>query len=79
MIPEIAFCSLSTTALATPWSSVKLPAALTMPAIAGIVLGIDENLTSLYWGNEWALVVDFAIFLLVLSLRPAGLFGSQRV
>jgi branched-chain amino acid transport system permease protein len=48
-------------------------------AIAGLVLGVVENLTSLYWGNEWALVVDFAIFLLVLSFRPAGLFGSQRV
>jgi branched-chain amino acid transport system permease protein len=48
-------------------------------AIAGIVLGVIESLTSLYWGNEWALAVDFAIFLLVLSLRPSGLFGSQRV
>ena len=48
-------------------------------AIAGIVLGVIENLTSLYWGNEWALVVDFVIFLLVLSLRPSGLFGRQRV
>jgi branched-chain amino acid transport system permease protein len=48
-------------------------------AIAGVVLGILESLTSLYWGNEWALAVDFAIFLLVLSLRPSGLFGSQRV
>jgi len=48
-------------------------------AIAGIVLGVVENLTSLYWGNQWALVVDFVIFLLVLSLRPAGLFGIQRV
>jgi branched-chain amino acid transport system permease protein len=48
-------------------------------AIAGLVLGIIESLTSLYWGNEWAAVVDFAIFLLVLSFRPSGLFGSQRV
>jgi branched-chain amino acid transport system permease protein len=48
-------------------------------AIAGLVLGVIESLTSLYWGNEWALVVDFIVFLLVLSLRPSGLFGSQRV
>jgi branched-chain amino acid transport system permease protein len=47
-------------------------------ALAGLVLGVVENLTSLYWGNEWALAVDFAIFLLVLSLKPSGLFGSQR-
>jgi branched-chain amino acid transport system permease protein len=46
--------------------------------IAGLVLGVIESLTSLYWGQQWALAVDFVIFLLVLSLRPAGLFGSQR-
>jgi len=48
-------------------------------AIAGLVLGVVESLTSLYWGNEWAVVVDFLLFLAVLSLRPSGLFGSQRV
>jgi branched-chain amino acid transport system permease protein len=48
-------------------------------AIAGLVLGVIENLTSLYWGNEWGITVDFALFLLVLSVRPGGLFGSQRV
>ena len=47
-------------------------------ALAGLVLGVVENLTSLYWGNEWALAVDFAIFLLVLSLKPSGIFGMQK-
>jgi branched-chain amino acid transport system permease protein len=47
-------------------------------AMAGLLLGVVESLTSLYWGNEWALAVDFVIFLLVLSLRPSGIFGSQR-
>src|ERR1044071_4088844 len=43
-------------------------------AIAGVLLGVIESLVSLYWGNEWALAVDFVLFLLVLSFRPAGLF-----
>jgi len=47
-------------------------------ALAGLVLGVVESLTSLYWGNEWALAVDFVIFLLVLSLKPSGIFGSQK-
>ncbi len=47
-------------------------------AMAGVLLGVVESLTSLYWGNEWALAVDFAIFLLVLSLRPSGIFGRQK-
>jgi len=46
-------------------------------ALAGLVLGVVENLTSLYWGNEWALAVDFAIFVLVLSLKPSGIFGRH--
>ena len=47
-------------------------------ALAGLVLGVVESLTSLYWGNEWALAVDFVIFLLVLSLKPSGIFGRQK-
>jgi branched-chain amino acid transport system permease protein len=47
-------------------------------ALGGLVLGITESLTSLYAGNEWALIVDFIIFLLVLSFKPSGIFGSQR-
>jgi len=47
-------------------------------ALGGLVLGLAENLTSQYIGNQWALVVDFILFLLVLSLKPSGIFGRQR-
>lgn len=47
-------------------------------ALGGLLLGIAESLTSLYIGNQWAAVVDFALFLLVLSLKPSGIFGRQR-
>lgn len=47
-------------------------------AIGGLVLGIAESLTSLWLGNEWALAIDFVLFLLVLSLKPSGIFGRQR-
>jgi branched-chain amino acid transport system permease protein len=47
-------------------------------ALGGLVLGVVEGLTSLYWGNQWATVVDFLIFLIVLSVRPGGIFGSHR-
>ena len=47
-------------------------------AIGGLVLGVAESITSLYLGNEWALAVDFVLFLLVLSLKPSGIFGRQR-
>jgi branched-chain amino acid transport system permease protein len=47
-------------------------------ALGGLALGIAESLTSLYIGNQWALAVDFVLFLLMLSLKPSGLFGRQR-
>ena len=47
-------------------------------AIGGLVLGVTESITSLYIGNEWALAVDFVLFLLVLSFKPSGIFGRQR-
>jgi branched-chain amino acid transport system permease protein len=47
-------------------------------ALGGLVLGVTESLTSLYVGNEWALIVDFVFFLLVLSFKPSGIFGRQR-
>jgi branched-chain amino acid transport system permease protein len=47
-------------------------------AIGGLALGVSESITSLYVGNEWALAVDFVLFLLVLSLKPSGIFGRQR-
>jgi branched-chain amino acid transport system permease protein len=47
-------------------------------ALGGLVLGLSESLTSLYVGNQWALIVDFVLFLLVLSFKPSGIFGRQR-
>lgn len=47
-------------------------------AFGGLVLGLAESLTSLYIGNQWALIVDFVLFLLVLSLKPSGIFGRER-
>ncbi len=47
-------------------------------AVGGVALGVIESLTSRYWGNQWALMADFVIFILVLSIRPGGIFGSQR-
>ena len=47
-------------------------------AFGGLVLGLTESITSTYYGNKWALIIDFVLFLLVLSFKPAGIFGRQR-
>ncbi len=42
---------------------------------AAVILGVLESLTSTFYGPSWALAVSFGILLLVLAVRPAGLFG----
>jgi branched-chain amino acid transport system permease protein len=45
-------------------------------ALGGVVLGIAEGLTAYLWSDSYSQVVNFVIFLLVLLVRPAGLFGK---
>jgi len=42
----------------------------------GLVLGVSENVGSLFLGGSYRNIVVFTIFLLVLILKPEGLFGS---
>ncbi len=43
--------------------------------VAGVILGVAESLMSTFFGPSWAPAVSFGILLLVLAVRPAGLFG----
>ncbi len=43
--------------------------------VAAIILGVAESLTSSFYGPSWSLAVSFGILLLVLAVRPAGLYG----
>ncbi len=42
---------------------------------AAIILGVAESLMSTFSGPSWSLAVSFGILLLVLAVRPSGLFG----
>lgn len=42
---------------------------------AAFLLGVAESLTSTFYGPSWALAVSFGLLLLMLAVRPAGLFG----
>lgn len=44
---------------------------------AGILLGVTESITVVLWSSEWKDVVAYALLLLVLWIRPAGLMGSK--
>ncbi|HVY08163.1 MAG TPA: branched-chain amino acid ABC transporter permease [Burkholderiales bacterium] len=43
--------------------------------VAGIILGIAESVVLTSFGASWAPAVAFGLLLLVLAVRPAGLFG----
>lgn len=43
--------------------------------VAAIILGVAESLTATFYGAAWAPGVSFGFLLLVLAVRPAGLFG----
>jgi branched-chain amino acid transport system permease protein len=42
---------------------------------AALILGVAESLTATFYGPSWSVAVSFGVLLLVLAVRPAGLFG----
>jgi branched-chain amino acid transport system permease protein len=42
---------------------------------AGLILGISESIVLMHFGASWAPLVSFTLLLLVLGVRPQGLFG----
>ena len=47
--------------------------------VAGIMMVTIEDLVSVVWGPVWSNLAFFLILVVVLSLRPQGLFGKQTV
>lgn len=43
--------------------------------LAGMTLGVVENLTATFYGPSWSPAVAFGFLLLALAVRPAGVFG----
>ncbi|WP_236995099.1 branched-chain amino acid ABC transporter permease [Gordonia phthalatica] len=49
----------------------SLPGAL----IGGLVVGVVESFTALWFGSEYSNIAVFAVLIVVLMVKPAGLFG----
>ena len=47
--------------------------------VGGMILGITENLTGYYISTGYKDVPGLLLLLLVLSIKPAGLFGSTAI
>jgi len=46
--------------------------------VGGLVLGVTQSLTNIWPGGEYREIVALLLFLVVLVLRPQGLFGSKE-
>jgi branched-chain amino acid transport system permease protein len=46
--------------------------------LAGLLLGLAESLSAFAFGGQYRALTGLVIFLIVLSLRPQGLFGAEE-
>lgn len=47
--------------------------------IGGLLVGIIETFTGYFFGTQWMQASIFVLFVLVLALRPRGLFGKKSL
>lgn len=62
--------------------AVAIIGGLTSPlgiVVAGLFYGVFENIVGAYIGSSFKEILGFGVVILVLLLRPAGLFGRQVV
>ena len=48
------------------------------PVIGGLILGVAESFTAFYIGAKWAPALSVIILLIILVLRPQGIFGQRE-
>jgi len=46
--------------------------------VASLILGYAQIITSMYLSAEWMMVVYLAAIVLVLAIKPSGLFGKFK-
>jgi branched-chain amino acid transport system permease protein len=46
--------------------------------VASFVIGFAERFTDTYLSSHWTMIVSLAAILLVLVVKPSGLFGRQK-
>jgi branched-chain amino acid transport system permease protein len=47
--------------------------------VGGILIGVIQGFITIYWGSQFVDVVTYAVLLVVLLLRPQGLFGTREI
>lgn len=46
--------------------------------LGGLILGVLEGIIPIFLPNTWVPMLEFLLFILILLVRPGGLFGARR-
>lgn len=46
--------------------------------VASFILAISESIFTVFWGASWSQLIAYAILVIVLVLKPEGLFGAPE-
>lgn len=46
--------------------------------LGGLILGVMEGLIPIFLPNSWVPVLEFILFVIILLVRPTGLFGAKK-
>ena len=46
--------------------------------VAAFIIGFAERFTDSYIGSHWTMIISLAAILIVLIIKPSGLFGKQK-
>ena len=46
--------------------------------LGGLILGSLEGVIPVFMKNTWVPVIEFLLFVLILLVRPSGLFGAKK-
>jgi branched-chain amino acid transport system permease protein len=46
--------------------------------VASFIIGFAERFTDSYISSHWTMIVSLAAILIVLTIKPSGLFGKQK-
>jgi branched-chain amino acid transport system permease protein len=45
--------------------------------VGAFIIGVASSVSQFVWGNAMSAAVPFAIFVVILLLRPQGIFGTR--
>ncbi len=46
--------------------------------VAGFLIGFAQTLTAFYWETHWMMIISLVAILVILLIKPSGLFGSFK-